>query len=156
MDFGYYVPDSQNDAIMFDIDGTLATIDHRLHYVNGENKNWRGFFSEMHKDAVNVPVATAAYVYAKAGFKIILMSGRPEDYRTVTEKWLTTNGIPFDFLVMRPFNDMRADHIVKVELYQKYVEPYFVVASVYDDRSSVVKAWRDIGLTCFQVEDREF
>jgi FMN phosphatase YigB (HAD superfamily) len=33
---------------IFDIDGTLADISHRLHFIQQEPKDWRGFYSEMH------------------------------------------------------------------------------------------------------------
>lgn len=32
------------DCIIFDIDGTLANIDHRLHHLEGFNPNWKSFF----------------------------------------------------------------------------------------------------------------
>jgi len=55
---------------------------------------------------------------------------------------------------MRPQHDYRPDAIVKVDLYRREIEPRFSVIGVFDDRRTVVKAWRDLGLACFQVVDR--
>jgi len=30
---------------IFDIDGTLADVSHRLHYITGETKDWDAFFA---------------------------------------------------------------------------------------------------------------
>ena len=34
-------------AVICDIDGTLADVQHRLHHLEGDPKDWDGFFAEM-------------------------------------------------------------------------------------------------------------
>jgi len=43
-------------TVLFDIDGTLADINHRRHHVEGDNAHWHAFFEEMGTDTVNQPV----------------------------------------------------------------------------------------------------
>jgi hypothetical protein len=43
--------------IVFDIDGTLANIEHRLHHVRSKPKNWPAFDAGIPNDKVNEPVA---------------------------------------------------------------------------------------------------
>lgn len=59
-------------------------------------------------------------------------------------------------LYMRTEGDYRDDAVVKYELYVQYIAPTFDVAVVLDDRNRVVRMWRQVGLTCLQVEDGDF
>lgn len=58
-------------AVIFDIDGTLADLSHRLHHVSGKPKNWDAFFAEADRDALIVPMRDLAQMLAAAGTKII-------------------------------------------------------------------------------------
>ena len=57
---------------------------------------------------------------------------------------------------MRKGGDKRIDSIVKKELYRKYIEPFYRVKLVLDDRNQVVDMWRDLGLPCWQVAPGNF
>jgi predicted ABC-type ATPase len=159
MDFGLFKQSAFNlvmwdKVVLIDIDGTLANIEHRRHHLQGDKKDWQLFFADMQFDTVNETVARAMQVYARAGYTIILMSGRPANYRALTENWLCDNGLDSYFaLFMRPFNDSRQDYLIKQELYAKYIQPYFTVEVVLDDRPQVLRMWRSIGLPTFQVGD---
>lgn len=155
IDFGYFKP-YHNPTIIFDIDGTIADIAHRRHHVTKDKKDWGLFFSAMKDDTPNQPVVDTLNLYCAADYNIILSSGRPANYRAITETWLDKYVIPYDFLFMRPFNDSRPDVIVKQEMYNKYIKPYFQVKCVYDDRDGVVKMWRSNGLQCYQVAEGNF
>lgn len=39
----------KRNAIIFDIDGTLANLDHRLRHILKEPKDWDAFYSDMTK-----------------------------------------------------------------------------------------------------------
>ena len=34
-------------VVIFDVDGTLMNVNHRRHYVNGPNKDWKAFNEAM-------------------------------------------------------------------------------------------------------------
>ena len=57
---------------------------------------------------------------------------------------------------MRATGDFRPDSVVKEEIYNNHIKDNYYVAGVFDDRDSVVKLWRDLGLTCFQVYYGDF
>ena len=78
------------------------------------------------------------------------MTGRDGICEKETAEWLTKNLIPYNGLVMRTAGDNRKDNIVKLELFKKHIADNYNVMGVFDDRDSVVKMWRDIGLTCLQ------
>jgi hypothetical protein len=57
---------------------------------------------------------------------------------------------------MRDEGDHRSDEVVKKEIYENYIAPWWDVVCVFEDRNRVVKMWRDIGLLVAQVWDGDF
>lgn len=134
-------------AIICDLDGTLAIIDHRNPYDASNCEN----------DGLNEAVAEVLSLFHVKGNKVILLSGRMEKYRVQTESWLKMYHIPYDMLYMRDSEDFRKDSIIKKELYALHIENKFYVNFILDDRNQVVDMWRkELGLTCFQVNYGDF
>lgn len=138
------------EAVIFDIDGTLADLSHRLHHVKNGRKDWDAFFRGVGEDRLVEPIAKALWTFADRDWPIILCSGRPEKCRPATEEWLARHKIDFIALYMRPDADHRQDFIVKRELLDRIRADGYEPALVIDDRQSVVDMWRDNGLTCLQ------
>ena len=140
--------------VVFDIDGTLANIEHRLDYVRSKPKNWKAFDAGIPNDKVNEPVAKVFHAMAAEGNTIVLASGRNERTREATEKWLYENSL-FGFgikLYMRKADDFRNDSIVKREMLDEIIADYGKKPDmVFDDRPRVVKMWRDAGIFVFDV-----
>ena len=146
-------------AILVDIDGTLANITHRLHYVKEKRKNWKKFFEEMKDDSVNEWCRNLVYHYFNAGYVIIFMSGRPEDYRSVTHKFIDEKAQLYHTgyqLFMRPSKDSRKDSLVKEELYLTHIKDKYTIELVIDDRQQVVDKWRELGLVTLQCAKGDF
>ena len=59
-------------------------------------------------------------------------------------------------IFMRKEGDSRNDGIIKTEIFDEHIKDKFYVCAVFDDRDRVVKAWRDIGLLCLQVNYGDF
>ena len=133
-------------AIICDLDGTLALLGDRSPYDA----------SSCEDDLLNAPIAHILEVYAHQtlhDIKLILLSGREDKYRKPTENWLKKHNIThYDALYMRKTGDKRKDTIIKKELYKKYIDNFYDILFVLDDRDQVVDMWRkDLGLTCLQV-----
>lgn len=143
--------------IVFDIDGTLANIEHRLDYVRSKPKNWRAFDAGIPNDSVNYPVAEAFWSLANPNNEIVLASGRNERSRQATEDWLEVHGLDcYSKLYMRAADDYRSDDIVKREILDAIVEDYGRKPDmVFDDRPRVVRMWRDAGIFVFNVYQGE-
>jgi FMN phosphatase YigB (HAD superfamily) len=143
-------------VIVFDIDGTLANIEHRRQYVATRPKNWVAFNAGMKYDAVHEDIADLARNFAAQGYRIILCSGRGAETRAVTEQWLRDSNIPFERVYMRNERDYRKDSIVKVELLAQIRqwdgEPWLW----FDDRNQVVDAIRAQGVRVLQVAPGDF
>lgn len=134
-------------AIIFDIDGTIASNEHRQRWVRQKPKNWQAYNSQMARDNPIEP-AIAVLCSLKLIYKILICSGREDVYRTVTEKWLKEHGIPYDELHMRKEKDYRDDCIIKKEIL-KILLPKYDITAVFDDRTKVVDMWRENGLYVF-------
>lgn len=137
----------------FDIDGTLAKIDHRLGYVRSKPKNWAAFNAGIPNDEVHAPVAAVFHEMVNAGHAVILASGRSETTRQATEKWLADNNLRgYQKLYMRAAGDYRSDDIVKGEILEQIIADFGKKPDMwFDDRPRVVKAIRSQGVFVFDV-----
>ena len=144
--------------VVFDIDGTLANIDHRLDYVRSKPKNWKAFDAGIPNDKVNYTVAEMFWALDATGqHTIVLASGRNERSRQATEDWLRKNSLnAYEKLYMRKADDFRSDDIVKQEILDQIIADYGKKPDmVFDDRPRVVRMWRDNGIFVFNVYQGE-
>jgi predicted kinase len=144
-----------------DIDGTIADIKHREHFVTGEKKDWKKFFEFMGDDSItnvgsfiDLVLNTFGYTGVSKFTPVFLFSGRPDDYRGITEKWLE-NWYPslhkfHEALLMRPSGDFRKDSIIKREMLSNIRNQGYEPLLVIDDRQQVVDMWKEEGITCLQ------
>lgn len=136
---------SLGNSYIFDIDGTLAKMTGRSPYD----------YTKVDTDVINPEVVRLNYILGVM-HKIILVSGRKEECREQTEKWLQDNAIAYNELHMRKTGDDRNDAIVKKEIYEEHIKGKTNVLAVFDDRNRVVDMWRSLGLTCLQVDYGNF
>lgn len=138
-------------CVIFDIDGTIADCSHRRHFL--DKKDWDGFFDAMGDDTVIDPVRDLLEFILQDEYKpqLIFCTGRPDSHKIQTVDWLTEQSIYDDEyeLHMRKTDDYRPDYVIKKEMLDTIRQDYDVLFTV-DDRGSVVKMWRENGLTCFQ------
>ena len=144
-------------TIIFDIDGTLANISHRRHFVTGKKKDWVSFNNHMLDDVPNGPILELYNsLYLNPMYNVILVSGRTDSYRELTTKWLDKYSIPFTEIIMRKKNDYRADNVIKEEILKELLSKGHKILFVVDDRDSVVEMWRKNGITCLQCDYGNF
>lgn len=148
----YVAPEYKPWAFLVDLDGTLALLNGRNPYDE----------SCVGQDLPNRPVIEVAEALIERGMTPIYMSGRTEACREATEEWLREHLRPMAIhdgglrLYMRPVGDTRPDHVVKLELFDRYVRHQWNVRFAIDDRNQVVTLWRRLGLVCFQAADGDF
>jgi hypothetical protein len=140
--------------VVFDIDGTLANIEHRVDYVRSKPKNWKAFDAGIPNDKVNQTVAMMFWALQEQEMHdIILASGRNERSRQATEQWLTHNALGgYQKLYMRKADDFRSDDTVKQEMLYQIISDFGRKPDmVFDDRPRVVRMWRNNGIFVFNV-----
>lgn len=145
----------KKQAIIFDIDGTITDITHRRKYVKQSPKDWDNF-NDLMKDDILQHWAKALIKDLRIRYDIILITGREERFREITLDWLRRNDVHSNMLLMRTTGDKTDDDVIKKGLYERHVEPRYDIIAVFEDRSRVVKMWRDLGLTCLQCDYGDF
>jgi len=136
-------------AIICDLDGTISLFTEEMRSPYDASK--------CEHDLLNEPVADVINTYFNKGYKILFVSGREDRYREQTEKFLKKHFPDLTYsLYMRKTGDMRKDTIIKKEIYVDNIWLSYYVKFVLDDRNSVVRGWREMGLTCFQVAEGMF
>lgn len=141
---------------IFDIDGTLTIVGDRIKYLQQEKKDWDSFYEACDEDIENRPITDLCRLIMRE-YKVIYITGRRESVRGKTKTWLKDNFLwnNRSELYMRPDGDFRHDTIVKPELFYANVL-YDDVTAIFEDRDSMVKTWRSLGLKCLQVADGKF
>jgi phosphoglycolate phosphatase-like HAD superfamily hydrolase len=129
---------------VFDIDGVLADVRHRLHHVATRPKDWDAFFGAAPLDPPLPEGLAAVATAANAGHTIVYLTGRPTRCRADTLRWLAAQGLPPGELHMRDDADRRPARFTKVATLRRLARRAEVVAFV-DDDAAVVAAVRAAG-----------
>lgn len=149
--------------IIFDIDGTLADISHRLPFIQGEKKDWEGFYGAMDKDQPIYEMVLLLRVLlfttlTDTEYEVVFVTGRPEKYRAKTMKWLSNVAHIENLnerLFMRKDGDFRQDYVIKREIVEE-LRKQGSIRMAFEDRDQVVKMYRDLGIRCLQVAYGDF
>jgi hypothetical protein len=138
-------------AVIFDIDSTIACPKHRLDRL----PDWSQFFEAMHLDPPITPVIKTLLALLSAGNHIILVTGRPDQYRNKTVEWLEAQNIQAYRLFMRPLGDKRPNHEVKSDILDQILAEGYSVFLAFDDRAKDAQMYRSRGIVCLQNEPSE-
>lgn len=122
-----------------DIDGVLADVGHRLHFLDRRPKDWKSFFAAARTDPDH-PEGIALVGELAVDHDIVLLTGRPEGCRADTETWLGDHGVGYELLVMRPTGNRRPAAEVKVGLLTVLARDRSVAVLVDDDEAVVEAA----------------
>jgi hypothetical protein len=115
-----------------DIDGVLADVRHRLHFVESRPKDWQGFFAAALDDPpLEVGIDTVRRLAAVCD--IVYLSGRPEHCRADTLAWFQNHSLPPGELLLRRAGDRRPARVTKIEALRRLAGRAPVVVLVDDD-----------------------
>lgn len=130
-------------VVVFDLDGTLADVRHRLHLVRARPRDWDAFFAAAPADPPLADGVRLALACARQ-CGLAYVTGRPESCRRATEEWLARQGLPAGPLLMRRDGDRRPARTVKPELLRSLAQEQCVTA-VVDDDEQVCAAYEAAG-----------
>jgi hypothetical protein len=126
-----------------DVDGVLADVRHRLHFVESRPKDWQGFFAAAPDDPVLDEGLETVRKLAEA-YDVVYLSGRPERCRQDTLDWFDRHGVPAGELHLRRSGDFRPARVTKVEVLDRLARDR-PVAVLVDDDPLVCEAAREAG-----------
>jgi hypothetical protein len=124
------------DVAVFDLDGVLADVSHRRHFIEGR-RDWPAFFAAARDDkplTTGIDLARAAH---GKGLALVYLSGRPEHLRAATVAWLLQHGAPPGELLLRPDRDRSPATDLKLRLLRRLTREVRVVFFVDDDEDVV-------------------
>jgi hypothetical protein len=135
------------DVIAFDFDGTLIDLDPIGHL-------W-GDWDNFHVASFDCPAREGIVALAKRMqliSHVVVVTGKPDAYRSKMIGWLSLHGIMPDELLMRPAGSMMPDAELKPALMFDCFGPDWKdrLIAVIEDRDKMVDAWRAEGVTCLQ------
>lgn len=132
-----YIPNkSMPKAILLDIDGTVAKMQGRGPF------EWDKVGTDLPKEFI-IDIAKGL---DQQGYVILALSGRDAVCYEDTKQWLLENEVPFFYLFMREEGDTRKDTIIKEEIFWDLIADHWNVVGVLDDRPSVLRMWRELGI----------
>jgi hypothetical protein len=129
---------------VIDLDGVLADVRHRLHFLESKPKDWDGFFSGIPDDPV-LPAGRAVVDRLAVDHELIYLTGRPTTTRTETLAWLDRHGFPRARLIMRSRRDRRPARQTKPAVLRELVADGRRVGVIVDDDPLVCDALENAG-----------
>lgn len=157
IEFVYPKQTMKLNAIICDIDGTMAEISHRQHFVQNGQKDWKNFLlpQNVEQDGLNEWCRNITNGL-RQNHLIIMCSGRVDSLEKTTREWLEKHKVMYDHLFMRPRADHRQDSIIKEIILDFEILTRFTPVFCIDDRDQVVKMWRSRGITTLQCAEGNF
>lgn len=141
------------NIVIWDLDGTLADGRHRLHLLPTKDYDKTESWTEFNLASVddtpfqdNIQLCNAM---GHGRYYTIILTGRSDVARTVTETWLKKQGVFYNELVMRSQSDNRKDTVIKEEFLRSIGLENILCC--FDDLPHVAYHLRSLGLTCHLV-----
>ena len=151
----YRVPTSGNGIVIVDLDGTLSDGTHRLHLLPIRDlhltESWSAFNGAAIGDKPIQNTIDVVNMLWKAGMGVVILTGRSDEVETDTLIWLDRYKVKFDDLIMRRAEDNRKDTVIKEEVLRAIGLEHIKCA--FDDSANVVKHFRSLGITTYQVTE---
>ncbi|NSC25048.1 hypothetical protein FM076_29375 [Streptomyces albus subsp. chlorinus] len=137
-------------VVVFDLDGTLADVRHRLPLLQRRPRDWEAFFAAAVHDPPLAEGVALAREKAREG-ELAYVTGRPERCRADTLAWLREQDLPGDRLLMRAERDRRPARVAKPELLRHLARERPVLL-VVDDDAQVCLAYERAGFPVLRAD----
>ena len=139
--------------VCFDMDGTLADKEHRDHLFRA------GKYKEAddlcHLDPpIEATVAICKMFLNYANYRVVFVTGRIEDVRERTIRWLKSHVSPYvstEQLFMRDNDDPRPNDQYKLEVVE-FLQQSGDIFCVFEDGDECVNTLRNLGIRVFQTQ----
>lgn len=132
-------------AVLVDADGTLVDVSSIRYLVDGAVRD----FDKFHRGSVNCPpnqkVKDLIQALGTLGLFNLLLTGRSEKYRSLTDFWLALNEVEIHDVFMRGSLDTRSDLDLKNTIFERISHTFTPIVAI-DDRPELLELWRSKGV----------
>lgn len=144
----------ERPVIIFDMDGTLSDDSKRKHYVTGEVKDYDSYFAEGRHDPINPKVVNRLIELWNEGFRISIITGRPDRYAMDTVRWLHEKGIlQFVSDITMRHSHSYINHVdYKLAAVGLLASAGWTITQMYDDSRTVKAKFSELNMP-FEVID---
>lgn len=132
-----------NEIVICGLDGVLALIEHRLHFLYNDEgvRNWDEFHQACDNDMPNLPLIGRLNQARAEGVAVVLLSGRSTEVETKTRHWLAHWQIGYDALHLRPPGNFKPSAEYKSEVIARHY-PNATLRRIYESDSHLdVARW---------------
>jgi phosphoglycolate phosphatase-like HAD superfamily hydrolase len=134
--------------LLLDLDDTLADAAWRETLKD----DWDFYHSQSPHDKPVAEVLATVRALFFAGWRIHVITARPERFREITLRWLIRYSVPVERVLMRSDNDKRRSPDVKLDLVLNNFPGVARKSMIaFDDREDVCQAYRSAGIIAFQI-----
>jgi hypothetical protein len=136
-------------AFIVDIDDTIA--------LKSGRRNWDDW-ALVGTDTPNLPVVAIVSALIRAGHNVMFVTGRPEQCRDETARWLQRH-MPLSIgspLLMREDGDYQPSDTFKEGILDQLLAGGVEVIAAFDDHVKVASMYRRRGVACLQVGDNDY
>ena len=135
---------------MFDMDGVLSDAASRQHFLEGNRRDWDGFFEAVGDDLLIDEVARLLELLS-GELTIVLLTGRPLRVQPQTLKWLERYQLRWDLLVMRPYGEYTAARAFKRRSVVELRDYGMQLELAFEDDRRNLEMFRAEGVPCLYV-----
>lgn len=140
----YHPKEGLLDAVVFDIDGTLAQMQGRTPF------EW----AKVYQDLPRPEIISMLKGYQLQGYSVVLASGRDGCCEDLTKLWLEEVAeVDWDDFFIRPVGNTEKDTVIKERMLWDDITPKYNVVAWVDDRPVVCRKLRELGVNVIQVAD---
>jgi hypothetical protein len=131
-------------AVVSDLDGTLAFLGDRDPYREQHN---------LMQDTLNINLKKVLDLYTSDGHELIILTGRWESYRHLTNQWLAKHGLVVDdnLLFMRPMSNYDTGPRLKQWYLENILQNQYAITIAFEDMYQIAKMFRKHDIPCWQV-----
>lgn len=139
------------NALIFDVDGTLADVSPILHHLL-DHDDPIAYHTKSLDVAAHEEIARIARMEYLWGNHVIVVTARKERWRAITAAWLARHQIHHHALFMRGDGDNRSDYEVKKDILTA-ISKHWNVTAAWDDNPHIITLWQEHGIQTTKVGD---
>lgn len=138
--------DGLPNCVICDLDGTFAM------HVGRTPFEWQ----RLDEDISDERLHKILNVLCAFGVNIFFLTGRTDEVREQTDKWIRKNFDGYYKLIMRNRNDCSSGEVCKKKLYEENIKGKYNVICAFEDSNKCVEMWRNEGLLTLQVQNGNY